>query len=174
MPSAMTVRASGQSTWGSPRRSAFSTIQPMSPWRLGARNSRSRSLASSPRAAGAKPTASKPSANAPSRIASLALAASTIRGHPLVGNPDAVRHRPGLVEHVDRDAAARIPVAADAQPSGLQLVLKAFGDADGAGFVESAVIAERGQVQLQRLALDQPVAGDIVDHQMSEVRLAGD
>lgn len=40
----------------------------------------------------------------------------------LIGNPDALRQPAGLEEHVDRDAAARIPVAADAQPFRLDLV----------------------------------------------------
>src|SRR3954471_14169904 len=154
MPSAMTVRASGHSTLGSPRRSAFSSIHPMSPCIPWARNSPSRSRASPPTPAGAKPTASNPSARARSLILSLASAASTVRGHPLVRNPDAVRRRAGLIEHVDRDAAARIPVAADPQPDRLQLVLKALGDADRAGLVEGAMIAEQRQIHLQRFALD--------------------
>ena len=46
-------------------------------------------------------------------------AAPAIGRHALVGQPQALRRRAGLPEHVDRDAAARIPVAADAQPARL-------------------------------------------------------
>ena len=38
----------------------------------------------------------------------------------LVGQPDALRQPAGLPEHVDRHAAARVPVAADPQPFRLQ------------------------------------------------------
>ena len=46
------------------------------------------------------------------------------------------------------------------------------GDVDGAGLVECAVIAEGCQVQLERLALDDPFVRHIVDDQMGEIRLA--
>ena len=40
--------------------------------------------------------------------------------------------------------------------------------------VERAVVAERAEIQLQRLALDQPAARHVVDDEVREVRLAGD
>src|SRR5882724_3069658 len=43
-----------------------------------------------------------------------ALPAPTIGRDALVGHPHPLRQPAGLPEHVDRDAAARIPVAADA------------------------------------------------------------
>ena len=51
---------------------------------------------------------------------------------------------------------------------------QALGDLDRAGLVEGPVIAERGQEQLERLALDDAILRHIVDHQMGEIRLAGD
>ena len=48
-----------------------------------------------------------------------------------------------------------------------------LGDLHRAGLVERAVVAEAGEEQLQRLALHDPVARDVVDHDMREVRLAG-
>ena len=48
------------------------------------------------------------------------LAAPAIGRDALVGHPDALRQLAGLPEHVDRHAAARIPIAADAQPARLQ------------------------------------------------------
>src|SRR6185312_6593056 len=44
----------------------------------------------------------------------------------------------------------------------------------GAVLVEIAVIAKSAEEELQRLALDQPFAGDVIDHEMREVGLAGD
>src|SRR5579872_7028092 len=43
------------------------------------------------------------------------LAASPIRCHALLGDPQPLGQSAGLPEHVDRDAASRIPIAADAQ-----------------------------------------------------------
>ena len=40
--------------------------------------------------------------------------------------------------------------------------------------MEGAVVAERAQIELQRLGLDQPVAGGVVDDQVGEVGLAGE
>ncbi len=44
-------------------------------------------------------------------------AAAAIGRHALVGQPQALGRRAGLPEDVDRDAAARVPIAADAQPA---------------------------------------------------------
>ena len=57
------------------------------------------------------------SGEAEARVAS---AAPAIRRDALVGHPDALRQLARLPEHVDRNAAARIPVAADAQPLRLE------------------------------------------------------
>src|SRR4051794_18849768 len=46
--------------------------------------------------------------------------ATAIGGDPGVGQPSPGGQVAGLVEDVDRDAAARIPVAADAQPAGAE------------------------------------------------------
>lgn len=92
--------------------------------------------------------------------------------HALIRQPDALDRRAGLPEDVDGDAAARVPVAADAQPFRLQQVRQALADGDGAVLVEGAVVAEAGQIQLQALRLDQPVARHIVDDDVGEVGLA--
>ena len=92
----------------------------------------------------------------------------------LIGNPHALRQLAGLPEHVDRDAAARIPVAADAQPFRLDLGRDALADRDRAVLVERAVIAEAGEIKLQRFGFQQPLLRHIVDHQMREIGLAGD
>ena len=47
----------------------------------------------------------------------IARLAAAIGRDALVGQPQALGRRAGLPEHVDRHAAARIPVAADAQPA---------------------------------------------------------
>jgi hypothetical protein len=79
-----------------------------------------------------------------------------------------------LPEYVDRHAAARIPVAADAQPFRLEQRHQFLADGDGAVLVEGAVVAEAVQIKLERLRLDKMSARHIVDHQMGEVGLTGD
>ena len=69
-------------------------------------------------------------------------AAAAIGRDALVGQPQAFGRRAGLPEHVDRNAAARIPIAADAQPGGLDQLDDALADGDRAVLVEGAVIAE--------------------------------
>src|SRR3546814_7422298 len=59
-------------------------------------------------------------------------ASSAIGRDALVGEPQALGRRAGLPEDVDRDAAARIPIAADAQPFRLHFVGEEAADADGA------------------------------------------
>jgi ribonuclease D len=66
-----------------------------------------------------------------------------------------------------------IPIGADAQPTRRQKVDQPLGDHHRASLVKSAMVAEARQEQLQGLALDHPFAGDIVDDDMGEVRLAG-
>src|SRR6185437_8636269 len=56
--------------------------------------------------------------------------------HALIGQPQALGWRAGLIEHVDRHAAARIPVAADAQPVGCDRLDHAPRDGQGAVLVE--------------------------------------
>src|SRR5687767_14891632 len=99
-------------------------------------------------------------------------AAATIRRHALVRDPEACRRATGLPEHVDRHAAARIPVTADAQPAWCEELDQSIRNGDGAVLVESPVIAEARQVELERLALDEPPCGCVIDHEVREIRLA--
>src|SRR4051794_15288873 len=127
-------------------------------------------LTGRPAAAHAPPT-KQPTEPAP-RIA--ILSAATIRSDALVGQPQAFRRRAGLPEDVDRNSAARIPIAADAQPLRLHLLDQPLADADRHILVEAAVVAERAEEQLEALALDDRLGRRIVDHQMREIGLAGD
>ena len=43
-------------------------------------------------------------------------ATAAIRWHALIWNPAVLRHGAGLVEHIDGNSTARVPIAADAQP----------------------------------------------------------
>ena len=79
-----------------------------------------------------------------------------------------------MPEHVDRDSAARIPIAADAQPHRLHLVEQPLADADGAVLVKPGMVAEAAQEQFERLGFDDRLAGNIVDDEVREVGLAGD
>src|SRR4051812_14133802 len=61
MPSEITLRTSGHNPAGEPRRSAFSSIQIMSPWAPSASQALSRSAVFGVASAGATPNAQKPS-----------------------------------------------------------------------------------------------------------------
>src|SRR6185369_12164194 len=89
----------------------------------------------------------------------------------LVREPQALRRRAALPEDVDRDSAARVPVAADPQPPRLHLFCQALADADRHILVEPAMIAEGAEEELEGLAFDDGFAGRIVDDEMGEVRL---
>src|SRR5579864_3807858 len=137
--------------------------------------------ASGASAAGAKPTASKPKSSASSRMAALMSpliarpsAAAAIGCDALLRKPQAAGRRARLIEDVDRHAAARIPITADAQPFGLPRLDEAARDLHRAILVKGAVIAERTKVKLQRLALDEKAARHIVDDEMREIRLPRD
>src|SRR5919112_1000623 len=69
-------------------------------------------------------------------------ATAAIRRHALVWQPQGLRRRAGLPGDVDRHAAARIPVAADAQPARLHLVDQPVANPDRHILVEAAMIAE--------------------------------
>src|SRR3954471_3594367 len=90
-------------------------------------------------------------------------APSAIGRDALIGYPHAFRQFASLPEHVDRDAAARIPVATDAKPFRLDLGCDPLADHDRAILVEGAMIAEACDVQFQRFGLQQPLARHIVD-----------
>src|SRR5829696_2028812 len=92
----------------------------------------------------------------------------------LVGDPHALGQFAGLPEHVDRDTATRIPVAADAKPFRLDLGGNPLADHDRAILVEGAVIAKAGDIEFQRFGFQQPLARRVVDHEMREIRLASD
>jgi hypothetical protein len=100
-------------------------------------------------------------------------AAPAIRRNALLGYPQSSGRAPGLPEHVDRDAAARIPVATDPQPAWREEVHQATCDRQRAVLVECAVIAKGLQVQLERLALDEPAARYLVQHEVCEIGLPG-
>ena len=108
------------------------------------------------------------------RLGRLISASCPIGRHALVRHPDILRLLAVLPEHVDRHAAARIEIAADAQPLRREQFHDALADRDRAVLVEGAVIAEAVEIKLQRLRLDEPAARHVVDHHDAEVGLAGD
>src|SRR5436190_23404581 len=115
-----------------------------------------------------QPPMKQPTVPAP-RIATLS--AATIWLYALVGQPQARRRGTALPEDVDGHAAARIPIAADAQPPRLHLLCQALADADGDVLVETLMVAVGAEEQLQTLRFDDCLARRIVDHQMCEVGL---
>src|SRR5262245_33478098 len=68
----------------------------------------------------------------------------------LLGNPHAIGRRAVLPEHVDGDAPARIPIAADPKPSGIGQLDDTLADRDGRVLVEGAHIAEAREIELER------------------------
>ena len=76
------------------------------------------------------------------------LTSASIRRDALIGDPDGFGWFAGLIEHVDGNAAARIPVAADAQPLGVDEISDAPRNGDGAIFVEGSVVAEGTEEKL--------------------------
>src|ERR1700681_765420 len=85
------------------------------------------------------------------RIAARSLSPSAIGRHRLIRNPQIRRQPPRLPKHVDRDAAAWIPIAPDAQPPRLQQPINPLADRHRAILVDRALVAEAGEIDLQRL-----------------------
>src|SRR5258706_10071400 len=71
---------------------------------------------------------------------SAASPAPAIGRDALIGNPHVLRQFAGLPEHVDRNAAARIPVAANAQPFRFDFIGDPLADHHRAVLMEGAVI----------------------------------
>src|SRR6202021_2883314 len=67
---------------------------------------------------------------------------AAIGRNALVRNPHPLRQLSGLPEHIDRNAAARVPVTADPQEFRVDLGCDPLADGDRAILVEGAVIAE--------------------------------
>src|SRR6516164_1765351 len=101
-------------------------------------------------------------------------AAPAIGRHALVWQPQPLRRLACLPEDVDRDAAARIPIAADAQIMRRDQGGDGLGDPQGAVLMEGAMIAEAAEIELERLRFDEPLIRHIVDDQYAEIGLAGD
>src|SRR5690606_17235070 len=98
-------------------------------------------------------------------------AAAAIGRDTLIGQPQPLRRRAALPEDIDRNASARVPVAANPQPARPHFLEQALADADGDVLVEAAVITERGEEQLEALALDDGLAGGVVDYHVGEIGL---
>src|SRR3546814_17988962 len=81
----------------------------------------------------------------------------------LIGHPQPLGRWSRLPEHIDWNAAARIPIAADPEPPGLHLLEQALADPHRAILETGGVVAAAAQKQLQRLGLDHRVAGTLVD-----------
>src|SRR4029078_1765763 len=90
------------------------------------------------------------------------LAAATIGSYALVRQPQAGGGLPRLPEDVDGNAAPRIPITANPQPLRLYLVEQALANADGDVLVETAMIAEGAEEQLQALGFDDGLGGRVV------------
>src|SRR5579863_3163484 len=107
-------------------------------------------------------------------IRAASMSAPAIRRYALIGQPQILWRRAGLEENVDRHAAARIPITADPEPARLDRRAEAVGDQQRAALMKAAVVAERAEEQLQRLALDDMLRRHIIDDEMREIGLAGE
>ena len=74
------------------------------------------------------------------------LAAPAVGRDALVGKPKPLGRRAALIEDVDRDAAAGVPVAADPEPLGRDLGDQTLGDGHRAVLMKSAVVAEGAEI----------------------------
>ena len=100
--------------------------------------------------------------------------ASAIGRDALVGQPQPVGRRAGLVEHVDRDAAARIPIAADPQPVRRDRSDQAARDAKRAVLVKGADDCGTRRDRASATCSRRAPLGHVVDDEMREIGLAGD
>src|SRR5215471_5145499 len=94
--------------------------------------------------------------------------------HALVRQPHICGQLALLPEDVDRHAAARVPVAADAQEFRLEQGDEFLADSDGAILVERADITEAAEIKLERLRLQQPSSRRVVDDEVCKIGLSGD
>src|SRR5215469_1337114 len=99
--------------------------------------------------------------------------APPIARNVLIRQPDAARQPSGLPEDVDWHAAARMEVAADTQIARLEQRRQPLADRNRAVLVESAVVAETIEIELERFRLDEPTIGYVVDDQDGKIGLAG-
>src|SRR5438132_13594427 len=102
------------------------------------------------------------------------LSLPAVRGDARFGQPDAVWQFAGLPEHIDGNAAARVPVAGNAEEFWLDRPDDALADCKRAILVKRGMIAEARQKQFQRFGFDQCFHRAIVDDEMREIGLAGD
>src|SRR5262249_37449917 len=100
------------------------------------------------------------------------LTAPTVRRNALIGEPYVLGQLALSEEHIDGYAAARIPIAANAEPMGSQNLNEPFADCDRAIFMESAVIAEGSEIEFERFRFHEQITRDVIDNQMREVGLS--
>src|SRR5690348_8192527 len=99
------------------------------------------------------------------------LSPATVWSDALIGQPQPLRRFARLPEDIDRHSAARVPIAADAQPLRLHLGHQPLPDPHGHVFMEAAMVPVRSEKQLEALALDDCLGRRIVDDEVREVRL---
>ena len=66
----------------------------------------------------------------------------------MIRDPDAFWRFAVLIEYINRDAAAGVPISSDAQPLGTSGGENTFTDLYRAVFMEGAVVAERPKKKL--------------------------
>src|SRR5690349_14114888 len=90
-----------------------------------------------------QPPMKQPTDPAPRTATRGASATTAIRSDALIGHPQAFRRLSRLPEDVDRHSAARIPIAADAEPSRLHLARQTLADPHRDVLVKAAMVAVR-------------------------------
>ena len=74
----------------------------------------------------------------------------------------------------DGDATPAVESAGDFHPTGVKDADEVIEDSIDDGFVKSAVVSEREQIEFERLAFEAEGAGDVFDLKVAEIGLAGD
>ena len=92
----------------------------------------------------------------------------------MVRYPEALWRFAIAVKHINRDTAAWIPIATNAEPFRANLFDEALPDTCCASFMEVAVIAERPKEKLKGLTFDNPLIRAIINNKMGKVRLTCD
>jgi len=101
------------------------------------------------------------------------LTTPAIGRNPLIRNPHALRQLSALPEHIDGNAAAWVPISADAKPLRFDRSRDPFADGNRAVLVESAMVTETRDIEFEGFRFQKPLARHIVDHKMREIRLSG-
>src|SRR5271168_3355402 len=92
-----------------------------------------------------------------------ALSAPPVRCYTLLRQPDVLEDFSILPENIDGNSAARIPVATITNVMWLKKGRDFFANCHHAILMKGSVVAERGEIEFQRFAFQQPFPRHVID-----------